>query len=141
MSIVPLGDSITEITCWRTTVWGNLQNAGVTNRIDFVGSMSNNPQGCQGGSGWDQNHEGHSGYTAVSIAANNLAGWLAAAKPDIIMFMLGTNDITGGKSAADILNAYTRMVTIMRTSNSRVRIIVSHATPFLDTGVILTSDV
>lgn len=78
-------------------------------------------------SSWDRNHEGHSGYTAASIAANNLAGWLAAAKPDIVMFMLGTNDITGGKSATDILNAYTRMVALMRASNPRMRIIVGFA--------------
>jgi len=123
---VPLGDSITEITCWRTTVWGNLVNAGLASRVDFVGSMSNNPQNCQGVSGWDQNHEGHSGYQSVDIANNNLQGWLNNAKPDIVHFMLGTNDIvSGGKDATTILNSYTKMVGLMRNSNSRMRIIVS----------------
>lgn len=123
--LVPLGDSITEITCWRTIVWDNLRSAGVTNNIDFVGSMTNNPQNCQGNPGWDQGHEGHSGYLAINIANNNLVNWLVLAKPDIVMFMLGTNDITGGRSTNDILAAYTKMVGQMRASNSRIRIIVS----------------
>ena len=43
---VPLGDSITEITCWRATVWDNLAAAGLTSKVQFVGSMTNNPQNC-----------------------------------------------------------------------------------------------
>ena len=123
---MPLGDSITEITCWRTTVWDNLRTAGLTNSIDFVGSMTNNPQNCQGSSGWDQGHEGHSGYLAINIANTNLVGWLSSAKPDIVMYMLGTNDIVGSRSVNDILAAYTKMVGQMRASNPRMRIIVSH---------------
>lgn len=126
---VPLGDSITEITCWRSRLWNALQADGVTNSFQFVGSMTNNPQNCQGNSGWDMHHEGHSGYTAISIANNNLQGWLASAKPDVVMFMLGTNDITGGRSTSDIMAAYTKMVQLMRASNASMKIIVSPSSP------------
>ncbi|KAL5325271.1 hypothetical protein ACEPPN_006396 [Leptodophora sp. 'Broadleaf-Isolate-01'] len=75
--------------------------------------MTNNPQNCAGKtSTWDKHHEGHSGYLAVNIANTNLAGWLSSAKPDIVMFMLGTNDVrTYG--TADIIAAYTKMVDLV----------------------------
>ena len=119
-----LGDSITEITCWRPLVWANLQSAGVTNSIQFVGSMTNNPQNCVGNTGWDLHHEGHSGYLAINIANTNLVGWLAAAKPDIVQFMLGTNDVGQGKTTTDIIAAYTKIVQEMRASNANMKIIV-----------------
>lgn len=123
--VVPLGDSITEITCWRTLLWDDLQADGVTGNFEFVGSMTNNPQNCQGNSGWDMHHEGHSGYLAINIANNNLAGWLQNTRPDIVMFMLGTNDITGGHSTSEITAAYTKIVQLLRNKNHNVKIIVS----------------
>ncbi|KFZ03464.1 hypothetical protein V501_09366 [Pseudogymnoascus sp. VKM F-4519 (FW-2642)] len=129
IKIMPLRDSITEITCWRTTLWGNLQADGVTNSFNFVGSMTNNPQNCQGNSGWDMHHEGHSGYLAINIANTNLQGWLASAKPDVVMFMLGTNDVSQGKSTTDIIAAYTKMVQLMRASNPNMKIIVDLVIP------------
>jgi len=121
---VPLGDSITEITCWRTLLWDSLAARGVTDKIQFAGSMEDNLGLCVSTAAWDQHHEGHSGYLAVDIANNNLAGWLGSAKPDVVMFMLGTNDITHGYSTTEILAAYTQMVQEMRASNPSMRIIV-----------------
>jgi lysophospholipase L1-like esterase len=122
---VPLGDSITEITCWRTLLWDALQADGVTNSFQFVGSMTDNTQNCQGNLGWDMQHEGHSGYLAINVANNNLVGWLISAKPDVVMFMLGTNDSTGGHTTAEVIAAYTKMVQEMRASNPNMKIIVS----------------
>lgn len=122
---MPLGDSITEITCWRTLLWDDLQADGVTSSFEFVGSMTNNAQNCQGNSGWDMHHEGHSGYLAINIANTNLQGWLASVKPDVVMFMLGTNDVAQGKSTTDIMASYTKMVQLMRASNANMKIIVS----------------
>ncbi|KAH7311021.1 SGNH hydrolase [Rhexocercosporidium sp. MPI-PUGE-AT-0058] len=130
LRIMPLGDSITEITCWRPIVWDNLAAANLSSRIEFVGSMTNNPQNCAGKtSTWDKHHEGHSGYQAVSIANTNLAGWLSSAKPDIVMFMLGTNDVRS-YGTTDIINAYTKMVGLMRASNKGMKIIVDLVIPF-----------
>lgn len=125
---VPLGDSITEITCWRSKLWDHLADANVTSNIDFVGSMTDNTQNCTAAhSDWDHHHEGHSGYLAIDIANNYLTGWLASAKPDIVMFMLGTNDVFQSHSTADIIAAYTKMVQEMRSSNPNTKIIVSAA--------------
>ncbi|EPE24898.1 SGNH hydrolase [Glarea lozoyensis ATCC 20868] len=131
LRIMPLGDSITEITCWRPLVWDLLVASNLSNSVEFVGSMTNNPQNCVGKtSTWDKHHEGHSGYLAVNIAANNLQGWLASAKPDVVMFMLGTNDIVQqGKSTSEIVAAYSKMLGLMRSSNANMKIIIDLVIP------------
>lgn len=70
-------------------------------------------------------HEGHAGWLAIDIAQKYLPGWLASAKPNIVQFMLGTNDIKGGHSADAIIHAYTTMVSQMRSNNPNMHIIVS----------------
>jgi len=70
-------------------------------------------------------HEGHSGYLTINIANTNLVRWLAPAKLEIIMFMLGTNDVAQGHNTADILAAYTKIVTEMRARNQNMKIISS----------------
>ncbi|TVY87356.1 hypothetical protein LAWI1_G006341 [Lachnellula willkommii] len=124
---VPLGDSITAITCWRTILWDALRDANLTDYIQFVGSSTSNAGACIGtGPGtWDHHHEGHGGYTAVGIADNDLR----AARPDVVMFMLGTNDVTHGHATTAIIDAYTRMVGQMRESNAGMRIIVDLVIP------------
>ncbi|RPA84615.1 SGNH hydrolase [Ascobolus immersus RN42] len=130
VKVMPLGDSITEITCWRASLWDNLVNAGLASQVDFVGSMSNNPENCRAATGsFDLNHEGHSGWLAIDIANNYLQGWLASYKPDIVMFMLGTNDVFQGRGTNDIMNAYTKMVQLMRASNPNMKIIVDLVIP------------
>ncbi|ELR01802.1 hypothetical protein VC83_04957 [Pseudogymnoascus destructans] len=108
IKIVPLGDSITEITCWRTCLWDDLQADGVTNSFETARAIR---------AGTCTIHEGHSGYLAINIANTNLQGWLASAKPDVVMFMLGTNDVSQGKSSTVIMASYTKMVQLMRASN------------------------
>lgn len=123
---VYLGDSITEITCWRALVWDMLAAEDLTDKVQMVGSMNNNPQNCRASSlDFDTHHEGHSGWQGVNIANQYLTGWLANTKPDIVQFMLGTNDVNGGRTTDDIIGAYTQMVGQMRDSNPSMKIIVS----------------
>jgi lysophospholipase L1-like esterase len=125
MSIVPLGDSITEITCWRSYVWDDIAAAGYADKVQYVGSQNSNPQNCKPKtSGWDEHHEGHSGWLAIDIANSYITGWMQKTPADIVMFMLGTNDIFRGHSNTDILAAYTKMVTVMRAANPKMKIIV-----------------
>jgi len=136
---VPLGDSITEITCWRAFVWDQLAEAGVASQVQYVGSQNSNPQRCQPTTAnWDQHHEGHSGWLAVDIANNYLTGWLQKTPADIVMFMLGTNDVSRGKTTNDIMAAYTKMVNIMRASNPKMKIIVDLVIP-LGTNAAITA--
>jgi len=137
---VYLGDSITEITCWRALVWDQLAAANLTDRVVMVGSMNNNPQRCSATApGWDMHHEGHSGWQAVNIANQYLEGWLADSKPDVVQFMLGTNDVSR-HTTDDIIGAYTKMVNLMRASNPSMKIIVSpleSSGSMAQTGIVL----
>lgn len=123
---MPLGDSITEITCWRAKLWDLLASANVLSNVTFVGSMTDNTQNCVAvQANWDHHHEGHSGFLAIDIANSDLVGWLASAKPDVVNFMLGTNDVFRMHTTAEIIAAYTKMVQEMRSSNPNMKIIVS----------------
>ena len=122
---MPLGDSITEITCWRSYVWDQLSAAGLAGQVDFVGSMTNNPQNCRATTpNFDTGHEGHSGWLSIDIANNYLQGWLQNSRPDVVQFMLGTNDAFQGRTTDAIIASYTKMVGLMRASNPNMKIIV-----------------
>jgi lysophospholipase L1-like esterase len=128
--IMPLGDSITAGPgCWRAMLWHQLQTAGYTN-IDFVGSQSDGG-GCNPGYTYDFDHEGHGGFAATGIADNNqLPPWLDAAKPDVILVHLGTNDMWGHFIATSTkLAAFTKLVGQMRANNPNVKILVAQIIP------------
>ncbi|WP_433516274.1 cellulose binding domain-containing protein [Nonomuraea sp. CA-143628] len=127
--VMPLGDSITAGPgCWRAMLWHHLQTAGYTN-IDFVGSVPDG--GCNYGYSYDGDNEGHGGYAATGIAdQNQLPPWLAAAKPDIVLMHLGTNDMWGGFiPTSTVLAAYTKLVGQMRANNPNMKIIVAQIIP------------
>ncbi|KAK4141802.1 NAD(P)H-quinone oxidoreductase subunit N [Dichotomopilus funicola] len=129
VKVMLLGDSITEITCWRPLVWEQLTSAGIAGNVDFVGSM-NDLQGCSAPSGFDRDHEGHSGWQVYDIARNNIAGWVQNTKPDIVQFMLGTNDVNIGKrDATSILGSFELLITAIRNANPNAKIIVDKLIP------------
>ncbi|ANN17163.1 beta-mannosidase [Amycolatopsis orientalis] len=124
--IMALGDSITGSPgCWRALLWKHLQDSGHTD-VDFVGSLP--AQGC--GFAHDGENEGHGGILATGIVRDNrLPGWLSAARPDIVLMHLGTNDVWSAVPAQAILNAYTTMLDQMRASNPAMKLIVARIIP------------
>ncbi|MGN9838351.1 cellulose binding domain-containing protein [Nonomuraea sp. H19] len=124
--IMPLGDSITGSPgCWRALLWNKLQNSGYTN-IDFVGTLP--PQGCS--VAHDGDNEGHGGFLATNVASQNqLPGWLAATRPDIVIMHFGTNDVWSNIAPATILSAFTTLVNQMRASNPNMKILVAKIIP------------
>ncbi|MEU7864136.1 cellulose binding domain-containing protein [Nonomuraea sp. NPDC049141] len=124
--IMPLGDSITGSPgCWRALLWNRLQSTGYTN-IDFVGTLP--PQGCS--VSYDGDNEGHGGFLATNVAAQNqLPGWLAATRPDIVVMHFGTNDVWSNIAPATILSAFTTLVNQMRASNPAMKILVAKIIP------------
>ncbi|KAI1394110.1 carbohydrate esterase family 3 protein [Hypoxylon trugodes] len=130
LKIMPLGDSITEITCWRAKLWDDLKANNLTDKIEFVGSV-NNTQKCDTADSdfKKQHHEGHSGYLAIDIAYDHIDTWLNDTQPDIVMFMLGTDDIAKGRRLEDVVEAYTNMVKSMREINQYMKIIVDTVVP------------
>ncbi|SDJ54248.1 GDSL-like Lipase/Acylhydrolase family protein [Nonomuraea jiangxiensis] len=126
IKIMPLGDSITGSPgCWRALLWNRLQSTGHTN-IDFVGTLP--PQGC--GVSYDGDNEGHGGFLATNVAnQNQLPGWLAATRPDIVLMHFGTNDVWSNIAPATILSAFTTLVNQMRASNPAMKILVAKIIP------------
>ncbi|KAI1804152.1 carbohydrate esterase family 3 protein [Daldinia bambusicola] len=130
LKIMPLGDSITEITCWRAKLWNNLKAGNLTDEIEFVGSM-NNTQSCDTADPEfaTQHHEGHTGYLAIDVAYDHIDKWLNDTTPDVVTFMLGTDDIARGERIEDVVEAYESMVRSMRKVNAGVRVIVNTVVP------------
>ena len=128
--IMPLGDSITSSPgCWRGYLWNRLQTAGFTN-IDFVGGV-NNGDGCNPGFTYDFDHEGHSGFSITGIAdQNQLPAWLTAARPDVVVVHLGTNDMWGGFiPLQNKITALTKLIGQMRANNPNMKIVVAKIIP------------
>ncbi|KAF2463243.1 SGNH hydrolase [Lindgomyces ingoldianus] len=125
---MPFGDSITEIICWRAKLWEKLQTTEWKS-VDFVGSgkTENNCKDTK----YDRDNEGHSGFLAIDIAnKKQLDGWLQKNPADVITMHLGTNDIVQqNKAVADIIKAFTTLVSTMRTSNPKMKIIVAQIIP------------
>lgn len=60
------------------------------------------------------------------MANNQLPGWLAKTKPDVVMMHLGTNDVWGNHPAEEILGAFSTLVDQMRQSKKTMKILVSY---------------
>ncbi|GGS32798.1 cellulose binding domain-containing protein [Actinokineospora fastidiosa] len=125
--VMALGDSITGSPgCWRALLWDKLRQAGRQSQVDFVGTLS--PDGC--GFAFDGEHEGHGGYLATDVAAQNqLQAWLSATRPDVVMMHFGTNDVWSNRSTAQILAAFDTLVAQMRVSNPDMRVLVAQIIP------------
>src|SRR4051812_10504460 len=118
--IMPLGDSITfgigssgggyRVELFRQAVADQ-------HDITFVGVVgpgggSNTPNGptMVGGQAFPRSHEGFSGFTISGGGAGSLAGLVDAAiaqtDPNIVLLMIGTNDVNGN---IDVANAPNRL--------------------------------
>jgi lysophospholipase L1-like esterase len=103
-NIMPLGDSITSgyhvAGGYRDPLYTKLHNTGY--QFSFVGSASDNSSTILYNAVQAQ-HEGHGGYS-ISDIDSNLAAWIGPGKasPDIILLMIGTNDMSSDVSAASV---------------------------------------
>lgn len=92
LKIMPLGDSITEgynvPGGYRIDLWQALRERG--DRLEFVGSQENGPPELG-----DRHHEGYPGWR-IDELHQQVEDWLRAAQPDIILLLIGTNDIVQG---------------------------------------------
>ncbi|RAK58132.1 Calx-beta domain-containing protein [Phenylobacterium deserti] len=106
--VMPLGDSITfgvqyetaggyRGPLWDLTVAGDLA-------INFVGSVV-------AGNIGDPDNEGHPGWTIDQMDAN-VAAWISAAKPDVMLLIAGTNNTKGNPlpTATQILGKLSRLI-------------------------------
>jgi lysophospholipase L1-like esterase len=134
---MPLGDSITDITCYAPVLSKLLKAGGHTN-FEFIGTRTSN-QSC-GADAPNVKNEGHSGYGVTYLPSNStrpactkstgcgsyaeLQTW-AAEKPDIVLLHYGTNDVWDGQTPANILAAYLAVIAEFRKQNANVIFFVS----------------
>jgi hypothetical protein len=112
--VMPLGDSITagkssgvdDVTqqiSYRKALWDSLLAA--SRSVDFVGSLING----EFYSGFDANHEGHSGWRddqiALNIYDNGGANWLSNTPAEVVLLHIGTNALNASPTDVEsILN-------------------------------------
>ena len=112
LRIMPLGNSLTSGSKpasgpqptdigYRKKLFNDLEPTYNSIGLQFVGSQSTGD-----GSGFDQDHEGRSGWRADQIRDNiYLSGgdWLSGNPPDVILLHIGTNDIGASENLPDIV--------------------------------------
>jgi lysophospholipase L1-like esterase len=118
LRVMPLGDSITfgkgdpAENGYRATLQSWLTDTGV--RADFVGSQVN------GGTP----HEGHPGWRIAQLTAN-IDAWMAAARPDVVLLDIGTNDLLHHDHISEAPDRLGTLIDHIVTANPQVRIVLA----------------
>ncbi|PIG90435.1 hypothetical protein CSQ79_26670 [Gloeocapsopsis sp. IPPAS B-1203] len=128
--IMPLGDSITagehnvEPTpgTYRIQLWKNLGADNLS--VDFVGSQFNGPPSLG-----DKNHEGRGGWTIDQIAGLVDRGIIKTYQPQIVLLMIGTNDVLRSNSLNTIAGDLSSLIDRISNESSSTRIFVSSIAP------------
>ncbi|MFC0849866.1 FG-GAP-like repeat-containing protein [Streptomyces noboritoensis] len=93
LRVMPLGDSITwgggspTLSSYRRPLW-QIMRLESRYTVRFVGSKAS-------GSFADFSNEGHSGYV-IDQLRDGIDGWMAGARPDVVLLHIGINDIARG---------------------------------------------
>ncbi len=128
LTIMPLGDSITHgynvPGGYRRPLWQALSDRGY--RAHFVGSQRHGPPD------WPEPaHEGHSGWKIEQIH-QRVPGWLAQAQPEIILLLLGTNDMAQGDRLATAPERLAALLETIYRQNPAVQVFVASIPPIAD---------
>jgi len=106
LDVMPLGDSITELDWeggYRSELYKMLSDSGII--FDFVGTKTNNHDQNNLGFVFPQPYWDHEGYGSATIDRatgttwiwnENIVSKLNANSPDVILVLLGTNDLNNG---------------------------------------------
>lgn len=142
-AVMPLGDSITD--GMGSSGGGyrvELFRLAVTNskRITFVGRASPNGPTTVAGQPFPRNHEGYSGYTIDPGGGRAgisplVDGAILAGRPEIILLMIGTNDIDLN---LDVANAPMRLGALLdkiTTDAPNALVVLAQITPLQDDTV------
>ena len=128
LRIMPLGDSITEagggFASYRYWLQKDLEAGGI--KVDFVGSQKGVFHGEPRFADFDQDHEGHWGWTTGHVIAK-IDGWAAAARPEVVLMHLGTNDLASRPNI--VPENLARIIAALRKANPQVTIFVARVIP------------
>jgi len=139
--VLPLGDSITEGFAssgggYRVELFHQaLQD---DKNITFVGSANPNGPNMVDNTPFPRNHEGHGGYTidtdsghsgiSGSITDNALSDF----SPDIVLLMIGTNDIYGNVDVGNAPMRLSNLIDDIVTGAPDTLVVVASAIPIKD---------
>jgi lysophospholipase L1-like esterase len=107
VTIMPLGDSLTQGEGssdeggYRTFLWKQYQKYGY--RVKFVGTQSSGPGDI------DTHNEGHPGWRIDQISAH-VVYWLTLYRPQVILLLIGTNDILQRRDLRHISNRLSLLI-------------------------------
>jgi lysophospholipase L1-like esterase len=126
---MPLGDSITSSVpgqrSYRYWLANRLNAAGFS--FDFVGS-----QWGVGGNAppinFDADHEAYGGIETAGILAG-VDGWARASRPQIVILLIGANDLESGQRIAVMRNNVVGILQRLRRVNQYVRILLLKQPP------------
>lgn len=131
LKIMCLGDSITlgtdATSTWlpkngyRYRLWYHLRRAGQA--VTMVGPFAD------GGTyaAWSSAHAGIGGTTLTTMNSN-VAGWIAAHEPDVVLLIGGINDIALGASPATAITRLETLIDTIQATPTAPDIIVSTTT-------------
>ncbi|WP_301253157.1 FG-GAP-like repeat-containing protein, partial [Streptomyces somaliensis] len=129
LAVMPLGDSITwgaggtGYNSYRAQLWDKL--AGHASTVDFVGSLKD------GTLLPDRDHEGHSGWKIGQLTAN-IDTWLAAAKPNVVLLHIGTNDMNRDDRVDSAPQRLAELVDRIGTASPATTVLVASLVPSSD---------
>ena len=137
---MPLGDSLTWGCCtsYINPAYAQLANEGYRGELALLlanAGYQATSVGSVTSFGNDQfRHEGHGGFTIEQLAAG-INGWMAAAQPNVVLLMAGTNDALqglGSTSPAALDNLIRTIYAASTAYSSGAWIIVSTLPPLAD---------
>jgi lysophospholipase L1-like esterase len=127
--VMPLGDSITEgaagSATYRYWLWKKLEAAG--SHVDFVGSRFGVSDGDARFPDFDQNHEGHWGWTAEQVE-RRVFGWASDTKPDVVLLAIGINDVAHGEGR-QVAGRVAGIIARLRAANPKVTVLLASLMP------------
>jgi lysophospholipase L1-like esterase len=131
--ILPLGDSITDgFTVpggYRTELFRKARADGKS--ITFMGSQANGPRTLDGAD-FPRRHEGHSGITIDELRFDWVPSPGTRDIPDIVLLMIGTNDVYGRLHLADAPRRLAALVDRMMSAYPEALVALATLTPMGD---------
>lgn len=140
LRILPLGDSITEgydvpggyriRLCAQLDAWSDRHGLP---SVEWVGSLQHGPPELR-----DRNHEGHSGWRIDQLQAE-IAAWLATARPDVVLLLIGTNDVVQAYDLARAPERLNQLITTIQAQQPGVWLVVATLPP-MDATILNLGD-
>ena len=141
-ALLPLGDSITEGfgssgAGYRVELFSQAVQHG--KHLTFVGSLQNGPATVQN-QAFPKHHEGHDGYTIDSgtgysgISGSITDQALGNYHPNIVLLMIGTNDINGNIDVGTAPNRLGKLIDDINTRAPDALVVVATIIPIANAG-------